>query len=50
MNEYELDYRIEPRQIDRQIDRISASKYPLVIYKDNDLDDDPFIPKRPFQA
>jgi adenylate cyclase len=43
MSEDELDYRIEPNQIDRQIDRISASKYPLVIYKDKNLDIDPFI-------
>ncbi|MGB7919278.1 MAG: CHASE2 domain-containing protein, partial [Desulfobacterales bacterium] len=43
MGKDELDYRIEPSQIDRQIDRISASKYPLVIYKDKDLNVDPFI-------
>ncbi|MDP4978716.1 MAG: adenylate/guanylate cyclase domain-containing protein [Desulfobacterales bacterium] len=43
MSEDELEYRIEPSHIDRQIERISASKYPLVIYKDKDLDVDPFI-------
>jgi adenylate cyclase len=43
MSEDELEYRIEPTHIDRQIERISASKYPLVIYKDKDLDVDPFI-------
>ena len=43
MSEDELDYRIDPSYIDQQIERISASKYPLVIYKDKDLDVDPFI-------
>ena len=43
MSEDELDYRIEPSHIDRQIEHISSSKYPLVIYKDKDLDVDPFI-------
>jgi adenylate cyclase len=43
MSEDELEYRIEPSHIDRQIERISASKYPLVIYKDKDPDVDPFI-------
>jgi hypothetical protein len=38
MNEDKIGYRIEPRQIERQFDRISASKYPLVIYKDKNLD------------
>ncbi len=43
MSQDELDYRIEPSQIDRQIERISASKYPLVIYKDKDIQIDPFF-------
>ncbi len=43
MSEDELDYRIDPSYIDQQIERISASKYPLVIYKDKDLDVNPFI-------
>jgi adenylate cyclase len=43
MSEDELDYRIAPSYIDQQIELISASKYPLVIYKDKDLDVDPFI-------
>lgn len=43
MSKDEPDFRIEPSHIDRQIEHISASKYPLVIYKDKDLDIDPFI-------
>jgi adenylate cyclase len=43
MSEDKLDFRIEPSYIDQQIERISASKYPLVIYKDKDLQIDPFF-------
>lgn len=43
MNQDELDYRIEPSKIDQQLELISASKYPLVIYKEMDLEIDPFI-------
>ena len=43
MSKDELDYRIEPSHIDQQIERISVSKYPLVIYKDKDLQIDPFF-------
>ncbi|MDZ7581478.1 MAG: adenylate/guanylate cyclase domain-containing protein [Deltaproteobacteria bacterium] len=43
MREEELDHRFETSQIEKQIEQISASKYPLVIFKDKDLDIDPFI-------
>lgn len=34
MSEDDLEYRLEPSQIDQQLKRISSSKYPLIIYKD----------------
>ena len=33
MNDAELDYQIEPEKIEQQLARISASKYPLVMYE-----------------
>ncbi len=34
MYETELDYQIEQKEIEQQLERISGSKYPLVIYED----------------
>jgi adenylate cyclase len=43
MSEADLDYRIEQDEIARQIERISVSKYPLVIYEDPAIEAAPFI-------
>jgi adenylate cyclase len=43
MSEADLDYRIEQEEIARQIERISISKYPLVIYEDPTTEAAPFI-------
>lgn len=34
MHAAELDHRVEQREIDRQIERISASKYPFIMYQE----------------
>ena len=34
MNEADLGYRIEQQEIDQQLQRISASKYPFIMYKE----------------
>ena len=38
-----LDYRITPDQIDQQLARIRASKYPFILYSDQDVQTAPFI-------
>ncbi len=43
MNETDLDYKILPGQIERQLDRISGSKYALVMDNRRDGAFDPFI-------
>ncbi len=43
MNEAVLDYRIEQREIDQQLERISSSKYPLILYEDQEMEVAPFI-------
>ncbi len=43
MNASDLDYKILPGQIDRLIERISGSKYPLVMDNRSGKDTDPFI-------
>jgi adenylate cyclase len=43
MSAADLDYRIEPAEIDRRIERIKASKYPLILYKDPQMRSAPFI-------
>lgn len=43
MSETDLDHRIEKGEIDRQLERISASKYPLVVYDDPGMQASPFI-------
>jgi adenylate cyclase len=42
MSQAELDYRIEEKEIEKQIERISASKYPLVISDDPQMKSFPF--------
>ncbi|MBW1680043.1 MAG: adenylate/guanylate cyclase domain-containing protein [Deltaproteobacteria bacterium] len=37
------DYRINPKEIERQIERISSSKYPVVVYERQGLEASPFI-------
>jgi adenylate cyclase len=43
MNESDLDQPLQRGQIDRQLARISRSKYPLVIYKDREPKAAPFL-------
>jgi len=43
MSEADLGYRIEQSEIDQQLKRISASKYPFVIYKEHAVDIRPFF-------
>jgi adenylate cyclase len=43
MSEADLDYRIEPAQIDSGLERIKASKYPLTLYNDPQTRSAPFI-------
>ncbi len=43
MSETDLDYKILPGQIERQLDRISGSKYPLVMDSRSKKGIDPFI-------
>ena len=43
MNEGDLDYQIEQSEIDNQLERISPSKYPLIIYESQHMAMDPFI-------
>jgi adenylate cyclase len=43
MSAAELDYRIEPAEIELRLERIQGSKYPLVLYKDPQKREAPFI-------
>jgi adenylate cyclase len=43
MSEADLDAPIEPGEIDRQLARISNSKYPFILYEDPEMDSDPFL-------
>jgi adenylate cyclase len=43
MSAADLDYRIEPAEIDRRLERIKASKYPLILYHDPQTRSAPFI-------
>jgi adenylate cyclase len=43
MSQADLDYRIEKRQIDQQLDRIRRSKYPLIVYEEAAMKVSPFI-------
>lgn len=43
MNEADLDYSIEQGEIDKQIESISDSKYPIVLYQEQDTDSIHFV-------
>jgi adenylate cyclase len=43
MSEADLNYRIEQRNIDQQLQRISASKYPFISYQEPAMDVVPFL-------
>ena len=43
MSEADLDYRIDQEEINRQLARISKSKYPFIIYEDPEMTFSPFI-------
>jgi adenylate cyclase len=43
MNKADLDYRIKQREIDQQLERISSSKYPFIIYENPEMEFVPFI-------
>ena len=43
MSDANLDYHIEQKAIDQQIERISASKYPFIIYKAHQVGVVPFM-------
>ncbi len=43
MNAEDINYDIDQRQINAQLDHISSSKYPLIIYKEKEMNRDPFI-------
>jgi adenylate cyclase len=43
MDEASLQYRIEPAEFDKRLSRITASKYPLVLFQDPQMRVKPFI-------
>ncbi len=43
MSESDLDYQIDPSALDEQLRRIRASKYPFIIYKDQQAGMAPFM-------
>ena len=43
MSEADLDYRIEPKEINNQLKGIRNSKYPFTVYENTDMAFDPFI-------
>src|SRR6266545_4163855 len=43
MSEADLGYRIEQSEIDQRLKRLSTSKYPFVIYKEQGMDGVPFF-------
>jgi adenylate cyclase len=45
MSEGDVDYRIEQKDIDQQLRRISASKYPFIRYNKRSVDAAPFLSK-----
>ncbi|MBW1888555.1 MAG: CHASE2 domain-containing protein, partial [Deltaproteobacteria bacterium] len=42
MSQKELDYQIDQKEIENHLERISTSRYPLVIYEDQEMEIDPF--------
>jgi adenylate cyclase len=43
MSQANLDYQLDRKEIEAQLKRINNSKYPLIIYEQEDMDIDPFI-------
>lgn len=43
MSEADLNYRIAPNEIDQQLKRIRASKYPFIMYAEPEMDFVPFL-------
>ncbi len=43
MTQKEIEYRIQEKQIQNQLDRIRNSKYPLIMYDQQEMDIDPFL-------
>jgi adenylate cyclase len=43
MSQAGLDYQLDQKQMDVQLQRITNSKYPLVVFQDKTLMDDPFV-------
>ena len=43
MNQAALNYRIEQKDIERQLQRINNSKYPITMYEEQGMQIDPFI-------
>src|SRR5207245_7503338 len=43
MSEADLNYRIEQKHLDQQLQRISASKYPVISYQEPAMDVVPFL-------
>ncbi|MFO7707146.1 MAG: adenylate/guanylate cyclase domain-containing protein [Desulfobacterales bacterium] len=43
MSEADLDYRLQPAEIEHRLERIRPSKYPLTLYKDPQARSAPFI-------
>jgi CHASE2 domain len=37
MREADLNYQIDPREVDEQVNRINASKYPFIIYQEQNV-------------
>jgi len=42
MSQEQLDYQIDQKEIENHLERISTSRYPLVIYEDQEMEIDPF--------
>ncbi len=43
MSQASLDYKIDQKDIDNQIDRISKSRYPITIYEEREIEIEPFL-------
>ena len=43
MSQAGLEYQIDQKEMENQLRRINNSKYPLIVYEEQDTDIDPFI-------
>ena len=43
MSKADLNYRLKQSEIDQQLQRISASKYPVILYEEQEMDFIPFL-------